>query len=160
MDHRAPNGGARESIEGAKEICNPVSATLWTSPFLELGTKHPWKCHGTQVESACQAGMTKRCSWSKKSFTETCFWSLAFSLTHTLIFHSHVSLVYGSTHSLLALPYYKCLLRLDSDIAKDFRQCSNSPRTSLSKTMSLKFSKNVAVHWHSGFRVLQYSWDG
>jgi hypothetical protein len=27
MDHRAPNGGARESIQGAKEICNPVGAT-------------------------------------------------------------------------------------------------------------------------------------
>jgi hypothetical protein len=26
MDHRAPNGGARESIQGAKEICNPVGA--------------------------------------------------------------------------------------------------------------------------------------
>ena len=39
-------------------------------------------------------------------------------LTHTLIFHSHVSLVYGSTCSLLVLSYYKCLLRLNSDIAK------------------------------------------
>jgi hypothetical protein len=28
MDRRAPNGGARESIQGAKEICNPVGATL------------------------------------------------------------------------------------------------------------------------------------
>jgi hypothetical protein len=28
-DHRAPNGGARESIQGAKEICNPVGSTLW-----------------------------------------------------------------------------------------------------------------------------------
>jgi len=27
MDHRAPNGGARESIQGGKEICNPVGAT-------------------------------------------------------------------------------------------------------------------------------------
>jgi hypothetical protein len=27
MDHRAPNGGARKSIQGAKEICNPVGAT-------------------------------------------------------------------------------------------------------------------------------------
>jgi hypothetical protein len=25
--HRAANGGARESIQGAKEICNPVGAT-------------------------------------------------------------------------------------------------------------------------------------
>jgi hypothetical protein len=28
MDHRAPNGGAGESIQGDKEICNPVGATL------------------------------------------------------------------------------------------------------------------------------------
>jgi hypothetical protein len=28
MDHRAPNGGARESIQGAKEIFNPVGATI------------------------------------------------------------------------------------------------------------------------------------
>jgi hypothetical protein len=27
MEHRAPNGGTRESIQGAKEICNPVGAT-------------------------------------------------------------------------------------------------------------------------------------
>jgi hypothetical protein len=25
--HWVPNGGARESIQGAKEICNPVGAT-------------------------------------------------------------------------------------------------------------------------------------
>jgi hypothetical protein len=27
MDHRAPNGGARESTQGAKGICNPIGAT-------------------------------------------------------------------------------------------------------------------------------------
>jgi hypothetical protein len=27
MDHRAPNGGARESIQGAKGICNPIFGT-------------------------------------------------------------------------------------------------------------------------------------
>jgi hypothetical protein len=27
MDHRAPNGGARESTQGAKEICNPIGGT-------------------------------------------------------------------------------------------------------------------------------------
>ena len=71
-------------------------------------------------------------------------WSLAFTLTHTLIFHSRVSLVYGSTCYLSVFSYYKCLLRLNSDIANAFCQCSNSSRTSLSKTMGLKFSKNVA----------------
>jgi hypothetical protein len=34
MDHRAPNGGATESIQEAKEICNPVGATtLWTNQY-------------------------------------------------------------------------------------------------------------------------------
>jgi hypothetical protein len=27
MDHRAPNGGARESTQGAKGICKPISRT-------------------------------------------------------------------------------------------------------------------------------------
>jgi hypothetical protein len=27
MDHRAPNGGARESSQGAKGICNPIDGT-------------------------------------------------------------------------------------------------------------------------------------
>jgi hypothetical protein len=31
--HRAPNGGARESTQGAKGICNPIGGTtLWTNP--------------------------------------------------------------------------------------------------------------------------------
>jgi hypothetical protein len=27
MEHRAPNGGARESTEGAEEVCNPLGRT-------------------------------------------------------------------------------------------------------------------------------------
>jgi hypothetical protein len=27
IDHRAPNGGARESTQGAKGICNPIGGT-------------------------------------------------------------------------------------------------------------------------------------
>jgi hypothetical protein len=27
LDHRAPNGGARESSQGAKGICNPIGGT-------------------------------------------------------------------------------------------------------------------------------------
>jgi hypothetical protein len=27
MDHRAPNGGAREIIQGAEGICNPIGIT-------------------------------------------------------------------------------------------------------------------------------------
>jgi hypothetical protein len=34
MDHGAPNGGARESTQGAKEICNPGSGTtIWTNQY-------------------------------------------------------------------------------------------------------------------------------
>jgi hypothetical protein len=34
MEHRAPNGGARESIQGATEICNPVGpTTLLTNQY-------------------------------------------------------------------------------------------------------------------------------
>jgi hypothetical protein len=35
MDHRAPNGEARESTQGAKGICNPIGGTtLWTLSIL------------------------------------------------------------------------------------------------------------------------------
>jgi hypothetical protein len=27
MEHSAPNGGARESTEGAKGVCNPIGGT-------------------------------------------------------------------------------------------------------------------------------------
>jgi hypothetical protein len=27
MDHRPPNGGARESTQGAKGVCNPIGGT-------------------------------------------------------------------------------------------------------------------------------------
>jgi hypothetical protein len=34
MDHRAPNGGARESTQGAKGICNPIGGTtIWTNQY-------------------------------------------------------------------------------------------------------------------------------
>jgi hypothetical protein len=34
MDHRAPNGGARESTQGAKGICNPIGgSTLRTNQY-------------------------------------------------------------------------------------------------------------------------------
>jgi hypothetical protein len=42
MDHRAPNGGARESTQGAKGICNPIGGTTiltnqyTPTPTLEL----------------------------------------------------------------------------------------------------------------------------
>jgi hypothetical protein len=42
MDHRAPNGGARESTQGAKGICNPIGGTtLWTNQY-------PW-----DLDSSC-----------------------------------------------------------------------------------------------------------
>jgi hypothetical protein len=52
---------------------------------------------------------------------------LAFSLTCILTPYLSVSPVYGSLCSLLVLFYYKCLLRLDSDIAKASHQCSKVP---------------------------------
>jgi hypothetical protein len=34
MDHRAPNGGARESTQGAKGVCNPIDGTtIWTNQY-------------------------------------------------------------------------------------------------------------------------------
>ena len=37
MDHRAPNGGARESTQGAEGICNPIGGTtIRTNQYLPL----------------------------------------------------------------------------------------------------------------------------
>jgi hypothetical protein len=34
MDHRAPNGGARENTQGAKGVCNPIGGTtIWTNQY-------------------------------------------------------------------------------------------------------------------------------
>jgi hypothetical protein len=34
MEHRAPNGGAKESTQGAKGICNPIGGTtIWTNQY-------------------------------------------------------------------------------------------------------------------------------
>jgi hypothetical protein len=33
MEHRAPNGGARESTQGAKGVCNPIGGTIWANQY-------------------------------------------------------------------------------------------------------------------------------
>jgi hypothetical protein len=33
MEHRAPSGGARESTQGAEEVCNPIGE-VWISSVL------------------------------------------------------------------------------------------------------------------------------
>jgi hypothetical protein len=34
MEHRAPNGGTRESTQGAKGVCNIISGTtIWTNHY-------------------------------------------------------------------------------------------------------------------------------
>ena len=84
-----------------------------------------------------QVSLTSREAWKpltrQRVSRKLTSWSLVFSLTHTLIFHSRVSLVYGSTCSLLVLSYYKCLLRLNSDIAKP-SPVFQRPRKSLSRS--------------------------
>jgi hypothetical protein len=96
------------------------------STYLRTAKKHFHKQESRQKVKWCYALRSSQldkprgleATHEAESFTETHSWSLAFSLTHILIFHSRVSLVYGSMCSLLVLSYYKCLLRLNSDIAK------------------------------------------
>jgi hypothetical protein len=34
MNHRTPNGGARERTQGAKRVCNPIGGTkIWTNQY-------------------------------------------------------------------------------------------------------------------------------
>ena len=91
----------------------------------------------------------QRASWKLTS------WSLVSSLTHTLIFHSRVSLAYGSTCSLLVLSYYKCLLRLNSDIAKAVCQCSNSPSSSLARPWAWNSVRTLSIQWHSELPLIK-----
>ena len=36
MEHRAPNGGARESTQGAEGVCNPIGGTtIWTNQYAQ-----------------------------------------------------------------------------------------------------------------------------
>jgi hypothetical protein len=86
-------------------------------------------------------------------------WSLAFSLTRILIFYSRVSLVYGSTCSLLVLSYYKCLLRLNSDIAKP-SPVFQRPRKSLSRPWAWNSVRMLPIQWHSELPlVLHYHFE-
>ena len=39
MEHRAPNGGARESTQGAKWNCNPIGAYVAEDGLIG----HPWE---------------------------------------------------------------------------------------------------------------------
>jgi hypothetical protein len=119
--HRLSVGSPKwQKREERISTLNMFSGPVRKHGIVLLVTTMRWviQCHGTLVESACQAVMPKSHSWGKRVSRKLSSWSLAFSLTHTLIFHSRVSLVYGSTCSLLVLSYYKCLLRLNSDIAK------------------------------------------
>jgi hypothetical protein len=62
MEHKSPNGGARESTQGAKEVFNPIGGTtIWTNQYPQssclwlhmyrrrpsrpsLGREAPWYC--------------------------------------------------------------------------------------------------------------------
>jgi hypothetical protein len=74
------------------------------------------------------------------SFKETQSSGTRLLITCILIPYPHVSLVYGSTCSLLVLFYYKCLLRLNSDIGKP-PPVFQRPRKCL-KPLSLEFITN------------------
>jgi hypothetical protein len=135
--------------EGIRPHCTWLWATMWLLR-IELRTSgraiSSFNCWGISPAhqqhslSPCathsgQVSLTGREAWKplmrQRVSRKLTSWSLAFSLTHTFIFYSQVSLVYGSTCSLLVLSYYKCLLRLTSDKAKPSPvfQC---PRKSLS----------------------------
>ena len=88
MDRRAPNVGARESTQGAKGVCNPISGTTistnqYLSEFVSLGAyvsedgpvDHHWKERPTGLANficlssgECQGqelGMGGQGSWGK-----------------------------------------------------------------------------------------------
>ena len=56
-EHRVPNEGARERIQGAEGVCSPIGGTtIWTNqyPQSSLGLNHqPKKTHGGTHSSSC-----------------------------------------------------------------------------------------------------------
>jgi hypothetical protein len=83
----------------------------------------------TLVKSAWQAEKSLSTQQGKEFQGNSPPGALVFSFTHILILYSHVSLVYGTTSSLLIF-YYKCPLRLNSVIVKS-PQCSKVPEAKL-----------------------------
>jgi hypothetical protein len=94
----------------------------------------------THSSEVCLSGKRSGSTQEAKSFTETHVLELCILITHILIPYPCISLVYGSTCSLLVLFHYKCLLRLNSDIAKPLPVFQH-PRKSL-KLTNLEFSRN------------------
>jgi hypothetical protein len=105
-------------------------------------------CHAHPSEVYLAGQEAWKRSWDKEFHGNSPPGALAFSLTRILIPYSRVSLVYGSTCSLLVLFYYKCLLRLNSDIAKPSPvfQC---PRKSLSWQWAWNSVRMLPIQWHS-----------
>ena len=93
----------------------------------------------TPVKFAWQAERPGRQRVSRVSRKLTS-WNFGVLITCILIPYPRVSLVYGSMCSLLVLFYYKCLLRLNSDIAKPL-PVFQRPRKSLKPT-NWEFSRN------------------
>jgi hypothetical protein len=107
--------------------------------FLSLGRQREWLLRTLQWSLLDKPRSLEALTRQRVSRKLTS-WNLGILITHILIPYPRVSLVYGSTCSLLVLFYYKCLLRLNSDIAKPLSvfQC---PRKSLKPT-NLEFSRN------------------
>ena len=120
--------------------------------ILELWQKYKkgGECHAHSSE-VCLAGLEAWEHSRGRVSRKLTSWNFGVLITRIFIPYPRVSLVYGSTCSLLVLSYYKCLLRLNSDIAKPLPvfQC---PRKSL-KT-NLEFSRNsvrkLPIHHYKG----------
>jgi hypothetical protein len=84
---------------------------------------HTGKCHALSLSGLLDRLKSLGATREEEFHGNSPPGALAFSFTHILIPYSHVSLVYGTTSSLLVLFYFKCLLRLNSVIVKS-PQCS------------------------------------
>jgi hypothetical protein len=105
-------------------------------------------CH-THPSEVCLAGREAwKCSRGKEFHRNSPPGALVFSLTRILIPYTCISLVYGSTCSLFVLSYYKCLLRLNSDMAKP-SPVFQSPRKSLSWPWAWNLVRMLPIQWHS-----------
>jgi hypothetical protein len=79
MEHRAPNGEARESTQEAEEVCNPIGGiTIWTNQYPtepmslaawrwpswpSLGREAPWYCKFYMPQYRGMPGPRSRSGW-------------------------------------------------------------------------------------------------
>jgi hypothetical protein len=146
--------------KGVEGVGKPIQQTLGsitsrTQLYLEIPVPS-WDFFSSRFGSSCYAHSSEVCLAGQEAWEHSegrvshklTSWNFGVLITHILIPYTRVSLVCGFMCSLLVLIYYKCLLRLNSAIAKHSPvfQC---PRKSLNWPCAWNSVRILPIQWHS-----------